>query len=54
MLNLVMTTILTQGGTLHEANIQIQAKVVVFDALRVAMRIALPASQKQQWQRISV
>jgi hypothetical protein len=29
---------------LHEANIQIQAKVIVFDALRVAMRIALPAS----------
>jgi hypothetical protein len=31
---------------LHEANIQIQAKVVVFDALRVAMRIALPASHR--------
>jgi hypothetical protein len=29
---------------LHEANIQIQAKVLVFDELRVAMRIALPAS----------
>jgi hypothetical protein len=31
---------------LHEANIQTQAKVVVFDALTVTMKIALPASHR--------